>query len=399
MTEQEVRELITHQEADRVEFTVSTTDTDKFSEAVCAFSNDLPGHGQPGYLVIGVDNHGRFSGLRVSDELLRNLGGLRDDGNVQPLPRLTVEKVTTPAGDVAVVTVFPSALPPVRYRGRVCIRTGPRRGYATEQDERILIERRVAHARTFDAQPCLDSTVDDLSLPLFLIDYRRHAIAPEVIEENKRPEKQQLASLRFYDQQHDCPTNAGILLFGLDVRRWLAGAYIQFLRVNGDSLAAPIVNEHELSGDLLTVLRDLDALVEAQQVQFPVEETTMQERLIEAYPRVAVRELIMNAVMHRDYASSAPLRITWLNDRLEIQSPGGLYGEASPANFPRQTSYRNPIVAEALKALGYVNRYGRGVLRAQAALRQTAAPPPNFSLMQDMSSRSFGDARENRRLF
>jgi ATP-dependent DNA helicase RecG len=87
-----------------------------------------------------------------------------------------------------------------------------------------LIERRVAHARTFDAQPCLESTIDDLSLPLFLIDYRQQAVARDVIEENRRPEKQQLASLRFYDLQRDCPTNAGILLFGLDVRRWLPGA-------------------------------------------------------------------------------------------------------------------------------------------------------------------------------
>lgn len=86
----------------------------------------------------------------------------------------------------------------------------------------------------------------------------------------------------------------------------------------------------------------------------------------------------MNAVMHRDYASTAPLRITWLEDRLEIQSPGGLYGEASPENFPRQTSYRNPVVAEALKALGYVNRYGRGVLRAQEALEKNGSPPADF---------------------
>ena len=96
------------------------------------------------------------------------------------------------------------------------------------------------------------------------------------------------------------------------------------------------------------------------------------------FPPAAVRELLMNAVMHRDYASTAPLRITWLEDRVEIQSPGGLYGEASPLNFPQQTSYRNPVVAEALKALGYVNRYGRGVLRAQEALASNGNPPADF---------------------
>ena len=48
------------------------------------------------------------------------------------------------------------------------------------------------------------------------------------------------------------------------------------------------------------------------------------------------------------------------------------------ANFPQQTSYRNPVVAEALKALGYVNRYGRGVLRAQDALAKNGSQPAKF---------------------
>ena len=378
MTEQELLNLIGAHEADRVEFTVSVNDTDKFAEAVCAFANDLPGRALPGYLVIGVDNHGRFAGLSVSDELLRNLGGLRDDGNIQPLPSIAVEKVVTASGEAAVVTVQPSRLPPVRYKSRVCIRNGPRRAYATEQEERILIERRVSHAKTFDALPCLGSALDDLAVPLFLNDYRQQALAPEVIEENHRPIEHQLASLRFFDLGNACPTHAGVLMFGMDVRRWLPGAYVQFLRVAGDSLAAPVLNDREVHGDMLTVLRELDALTDAQLAQFPVPDSTLRERTVESSPQVAVRELIMNAVMHRDYASTAPLRITWLDDRVEVQSPGGLYGEASAQNFPQQTAYRNPVVAEALKGLGYVNRYGRGVVRAQDALARNGSPPAEF---------------------
>jgi len=379
MTEQQLRDLLSRHEADQVEFTIATKDTDKFSEAVCAFANDLPNHGSPGYLIVGVKDAGHLAGLTVSDKLLSSLGGLRDDGNIQPLPVLTVEKIVTSEGEVAVVTVQPAMLPPVRYKGRICIRIGPRRGYASEQEERTLIERRVSHARTFDALPCLGSTVKDLSEALFLIDYRQQAVAPEVIAENNRTLEEQLASLRFFDLGRGCATNAGIILFGLDVRGWLSGAYIQFLRVQGDSLAAPVTNDREISGDLLTVLRELDALVDAQLEQFPVEESTLRERSVESYPRVAVRELLMNAVMHRDYASTSPLRITWLEDRLEIQSPGGLYDEAAEANFPRQTSYRNPVIAEAMKTLGYVNRFGRGVLRAQDALSKNGSPPAEFA--------------------
>jgi ATP-dependent DNA helicase RecG len=379
MTEHQLRELVARHESDRFEMTIATKDTDKFSEAVCSFANDLPDHRAPGYLLIGVRDDGTIMGSAVTDELLRNLAALRGDGNIQPLPDIVVEKVSTSDGDVAVVTVQPSPLPPVRYKGRVCIRTGPRRGYATEAEERRLIEKRISHARTFDAEPALGSTLDDLATPLFLIDYRAQAIAPEVIEENRRPLDHQLASLRFFDLTRVCPTNAGVLLFGLDVRKWLPGAYIQFLRVDGVTLAGDVVNSREIDGDLLTVLREMDALVDAQIAQFPVAVTTLREKTVESYPRIAIRELLLNAVMHRDYRSTAPLRLTWLNDRVEIQSPGGLYGDASPENFPRQTSYRNPIVAEALKALGYVNRYGRGVIRAQEVLQANGSPEAEFS--------------------
>jgi ATP-dependent DNA helicase RecG len=249
----------------------------------------------------------------------------------------------------------------------------------TDQELRTVIaEADRIYASTFDAEPAFGTSTADLELPLFLIDYRTRAIAPEVIAENHRSTEEQLASLRFFDLTHGCPTHAGVLLFGREVRNWLPGAYIQFLRVDGDTLGGDILNERELYGDLLTVLRKLDALVDAQIAQFPVRASSLRERTVESYPRVAVRELLMNAVMHRDYASTAPLRVTWFNERVEIQSPGGLYGEASPRNFPKQTSYRNPVVAEALKALGYVNRYGRGVVRAQEALAANDSPPAEF---------------------
>jgi len=368
--ENELISLLAEGEADRIERTTSIKDTDKFSEAVTAFANDLPNHGLPGYLVIGVNDDGSPSGLEVTDQLLQNLEGLRSDGNIQPLPSLNVAKFSLPGGDVAVVEVLPSDLPPVRYKGRVCIRVGPRKGVANQQDERILTEKRIAHARTFDALPCLGSSMDALATDLFQNTYLSQAVAPEVIAENNRDLATQLGSLRFYDLNRQCPTNAGILLFGKNPLQWLPGSYIQFLRLEGSSLTGEVLVEKSLSGDLLTVLRELESLADLHIESRPVPVSALRERQAVNYPRVALRELLMNAVLHRSYESNTPIRFYWFSDRVEIQSPGGLYGEASPENFPNQNSYRNPVLAEAMKALGFVNRFGRGVLRAQEALEQ-----------------------------
>jgi len=95
-------------ESDRIERTISTDNTDKFAQAVCAFSNDFPNHQSPGYLLIGVNDNGSPNGLQVSDRLLQNLAALRSAGNIQPLSALTVQKYTLPnaLGEVAVVEVF-----------------------------------------------------------------------------------------------------------------------------------------------------------------------------------------------------------------------------------------------------------------------------------------------------
>ncbi len=367
ITEEQLLALLKDLESDRIERTISINNTDKFAKAICAFANDLPRHALPGYLLIGVKDDGSLNNLKVTDQLLQNLAALRSDGNIQPLPVIHVQKFHFPEGDVAVVEVIPSDMPPVRYQGQIWIRIGPRQATASAQEEKILSEKRTIQAKTFDAWPCKESTLNDLYLDLFF-NYRRYAIASEVIEENHRDVSLQLASLRFFDLAKNIPTYAGLILFGKNPLYWLSGAYVQFLRINGTSLADEVISEKKLSGDLGTILRELDSLLTINVTSFPKMESALREKTVSDYPIVALRELLMNAVMHRNYESTAPIRFYWFNDHVEIQNPGGLYGEASEKNFPYQNAYRNPVIAEAMKVLGYVNRFGHGVLQAKKAL-------------------------------
>jgi ATP-dependent DNA helicase RecG len=85
--------------------------------------------------------------------------------------------------------------------------------------------------------------------------------------------------------------------------------------------------------------------------------------------------------MHRTYeGTNAPVRFSWFSDRIEILSPGGPYGQVTPENFgrPGVTDYRNPQLAEAMKNLGYVQRFGVGIPIARQELEKNGNPPPNF---------------------
>ena len=98
-----------------------------------------------------------------------------------------------------------------------------------------------------------------------------------------------------------------------------------------------------------------------------------------AYPEWSIREFLHNALIHRDYQSNAPVRFYWFENRIVIQSPGGLYGRVTLETITRTNDYRNPVIAEALKALGYVNRFGFGIQNAQNFLQKNGNPPAKIA--------------------
>ena len=88
----------------------------------------------------------------------------------------------------------------------------------------------------------------------------------------------------------------------------------------------------------------------------------------------------MNSVMHRSYeGSNAPTKFYEYSDRIEIDNPGNLYGKARIENFPNENDYRNPVVAEAMKTLGYVNKFGRGINMVQDVLTENGTLPHSLS--------------------
>lgn len=233
----------------------------------------------------------------------------------------------------------------------------------------------------FDTCPCLDATVDDIDTDLFMNEYLPKAIDREILNNDKRDIKRQLASLRLYDVGNDCPTYAGIILLGRNPKYYLFGAYIQYVKFAGHTRATKVLKENEFSGNLINMLKNLDAFVKYSiENKRPVFVTALREEMITNYPYEAIRELLMNSIMHRTYQSNAPVKFYEYVDRIEIDNPGNLYGKARPENFPNENDYRNPIIAEAMKILGYVNRFSRGVNMVQEALEANKSKPAVFQL-------------------
>lgn len=240
-----------------------------------------------------------------------------------------------------------------------------------------------SHTRPFDTSPCHGSSLDDLQIELFKTFYLPKAIDKETLEQNNRPIKLQLASLRFYDLKYDCPTHAGILLFGHQPTRFIPGAYIQYVKVPGKQMIPGIEFEKEFKKCLCLDLLNLDEFIQTVIIKKSLlqKPDSMQEEIIYNYPLWAIRELVFNAIIHRTYeASNAPVYIYEYADRLEIANPGFLFGTVNPDNFPNRSDYRNPEIAEALKTLGYINKFNFGIQTATKYLLDNHNPEPQFDL-------------------
>ena len=360
---------------------------DKVRQAVCAFANDLPGHGLPGIVFIGAKDDGGPHAINVDDQLLLTLADIKSDGKVVPPPTMTVERRTLKGAPMAVLTVWPADAPPVRYDGRIWVRTGPRRDRASAQDERVLNEKRRAQDSHFESHPVTRTSLTDLNRSAFENDYLPSAVARDVLDANERSFKQRLAACGMVATAAEpVPTVLGLLVLGVTPRDWLPGNYIQFLRIAGRELGDEVVDAAEIDGTVGPMVRALDDKLRAHlttRVEFaglPVERRTS------PYPLAALQQLTRNAVMHRNYeGTNSPVRVYWYDDRIEIINPGGPYGSVNAQNFgkPGFADYRNPQLAAAFKVLGLAQRFGAGISVAQTELRKNGNPPARFELEQN----------------
>jgi ATP-dependent DNA helicase RecG len=385
MDNDELGALLSDVEADRVERKASLANTDRIREAICAFANDLPDYRHPGVIFVGANDDGSCAELPITDQLLLTLADMRSDGNIVPFPSLTVQKKTLRNCEMAVVIVQPADAPPVRFQGRVWIRVGPRRAIATLEDERRLTEKRRARDLPFDIQPVRAAALPDLDLDLFSRSYLPASVAPEVIAENRRSIEQQLASLRLitFVTSEPVPTVVGVLVLAKDPLQFIPGAYVQFLRIDGNKLTDPIRDGVAIAGPLPELLQALEQKLEAH-VETARDFTSGSVEIIRPdYPMVTLQQLTRNAILHRSYeGTNAPVRINWFSDRIEILNPGGPFGQVNKGNFgmPGITDYRNSYLAEAMRNLGYVQKFGVGISLAKSELEKNGNPPLQFQV-------------------
>ena len=362
----------------------SKDNKEKICRTICAFANDISDSGLNGVIALGIRNDGLPSDLEITDALESAVLNIHSEGKIVPLPSFVVKKLDYLGKPILGIEVTPAISTPVKYDGRIWIRPGNSTRQASTEEERRLSEKRRSKEQPDDCQVLAHQSIDDLNINYFKTEYLPQAVARDVLEGNGRTVQEQLASTKMIGgAEKGFPTVLGMLCLGWSPSDAIPGAYVQFLRIEGTELTDPVIDDSPIHGNLGDVIRATEEKFNAHN-QAKVDLTSKaKEQRFPQYPKIALEQLFRNAVLHRLYlGTNSPIRVYWFADRIEITNPGGPYGVVNEQNFGRAgiTDYRNPNLAEAMRNLGYVQRFGVGISTANKALSANGNPEVKFNL-------------------
>lgn len=356
---------IDRQEGETLEFKRQWTD--KGLEDLAAFANT-----RGGSLLIGIQEDGEIVGARVDDQEMQRIANL-----------ITAHLGITPS--IQVVEMQGRPVIEIRvnagrrllsYGGRYLRRVGTtNRDFPPDELARHLLERA---GRTWDG---LSS------------DWTPEKIDPEALAQFARLARPKLPHLDPADPEQTLQNldllvegrlrNAAVLLFGKRPQQLFPQAQVRVGLFRGSE----ILDSHDYTGTLWEQLEGaMKRFQDVLKVRFDiqVEEPSLkglQRREVWEYPLEALREAVINAVVHRDYAVPADIQIKIHEDRLEIWNAGELPPPLRPQDLrgPHHSVLRNPRIAQAFYFAGLIERWGTGTIRILQLCRGQGLPEPEFA--------------------
>ena len=358
----------------------------KIFDTLSSFSNQQNG----GTIIFGVDENDDY-----------NVCGVYDAADLQKKimeQSLQMEPVVRPLCTVAVVdgkTVVSAEIQEMDNFQKPCFYKGAGRlrgSYVRVADgDRLMTEYEVYsyeafkqdihdELRTNDRAEMTDINTDEYQLYLLELKKNKPHLA--------KLEEKEINRLQGFVVDNK-PTVAALMLFSVYPQAYFPQLCITAVSVPGKEMSATgsvgerFIDNKRIEGSITQMLNDALIFVRKNmKVKTIIDSETGMRNDRTEYPVIAVRELVLNALIHRDYSihtESAPITITMYSDRMEIENPGGLYGRMTLDSLGFVSAdTRNPYIAGALEIMGETeNRYS-GIPTIRSAMKNAGLPQPVF---------------------
>jgi len=353
--DEQLMEIIKKGESRNLEFKESLSLKEEIGKCVSAYANSCNGK-----ILVGVSDFGEIKGVEIGKKTIESLANyIKQNTDNHVYSDIKVENVDDKK--VIVIEVKECEEKPVFFRGHAYVRVG-KSGHKLSASEIRKLAKDSGKKSYWDGEVCEGATLKDIDMEAVSKFVERY----EEINNTKvrSSNKELLKSLGVFKKvENDLKiTNAGILLFGKKPKDFFLMDYVTVARYPGKEKAQTYLDIKDFHGNLFEIIDKIDSYMrEHVQEISEVIEGQIPRKIIPQYPYFVLRELITNAVCHRDYSNrGSRVIIRMFKDRIEFNSPGGLPNNITPKNIVNEQYSRNPVIADVLQKVKYIEKMGEG---------------------------------------
>ena len=339
-------------------------------ETAAAFANT-----NGGAILIGVSDNREIIGITIGKETLRDVAN-RISQAIDPRVVMDVESVDIDGKSVLLIQITASSIKPVSVKGICYKRVG--------NSNRVMSPQEIAQMHL----KSVGQTWDQLSV----VSAKNHDIDEQKIQWylTRREASRNVAQpqnmavpdlLRNIDciSEEETLNHAGILFFGKHPQRFFHNAQLRVVRFKGTSVTHPVIDRLDCSGTLWEIVNATEEFIRKniRLLSFRTSKSFQRDDKFE-YPLDALREAIINGLIHRNYQEPADVRVFIFDNRVEIISPGTFPEGVSP-DKPMHKPV-NPILTQLMYDVGFIEKYGSGIKMMQRLCKEWENTEPRYEL-------------------
>lgn len=343
---------------------------DEYLKWICGFAN-----ANGGSIIIGKDDKGRIVGLKNAKKLLEDI-----PNKVRDILGIIVDVNLYETDNGEYLDVIVEAHPyPVNYKGQYHYRSG-----STKQElkgnalDKFLLQKK---GKRWDGVPVPKVSTRDLKLDTFT-HFRKKAVKAQRIEEDVLTDSDDLLLENLQLIENAFLKRAAILLFHSDPEKFFTGAYIKIGFFQSDD---ELKFQDEVHGNIFEQVEKTMDILFTKYIHSSINYEGLNRVEKYDYPKDAIREALLNAVCHKDYAEGAPIQISVYQDKLifwnDAQLPDNWTVEKLLTKHPSKPY--NPDIANTLFRSGYIEAWGRGTIKMINDCIRFEIPSPKY--FYDMS--------------
>ena len=358
-----IHELIDNGESETVEF------KERFGkeviQTVVAFANTCGG-----YLLVGIDDKGKIKGIDIGKETLKNWHN-EILQSIDPKINFGIRKAKVEGKNIVVLDVSEAPIKPISYKGRCYKRVG--------NSNKIMLPSEIAELHNFytgkswDALEC-EADIKNLDKKK-IEEYLKLANSTG----RRRFKEDWLTVLRKLGLIEEKVTWAAVLLFGKEPQRFLLASAIHCGKFKQDKTV--ILDDLMVEGNLISAVDEvMKFIMKHISVRYEFEGKARRKEIWE-YPLEALREAVINAIVHRDYRIPANVQVGIYDDRIEIWNPGKLPLGINIEDLYKkehQSVIRNQLIAQVFYDIGFIEKYGSGTTKIIELCKKHHLPLPEF---------------------